>query len=141
MGPSGMDSGSLILLPFWTTGPYKGGVCFGVGVEIDGVGAGCLVASGLIRSLSGRSWVSGRSVSAGGFRGVELRWGYPLRDFVARALSSPVAGVGAIEEFWPDNGSAMVDAEPCGTVRSTTRLCGAGVTRGESGLDTADLCR
>ena len=136
MGPSGIDSGSLMLLPFWTTGPYKGGVCFKVGVEIDG--AGCLVASGL-RSLGGRSWFSGMSVS-GAFRGVELMWGYPLRDFVARALSSPVAGVGAMEEFWPDNGSAMVDAEPCGAVRSTTRLWGAGVTRGESGLEMADLC-
>ena len=79
---------------------------------------------------------------SGALMGVELIWGYPLRDLVAPALdSSPVAGVGATEEFWPDSGSAMVDAEPCGTVRSMTRFCGAGVTRGESGLDTADLCR
>ena len=135
-GPSGIDRGSLILLPFWT-GPYKGGVCLGVGVEIDD--AGCLMVSGL-RSLSGKSWFSGMIVS-GAFMGVELMWRYPLRDLVGRACSSPVAGVGAIEEFWPDSGSAIVDAEPCGAVRSTTRFCGAGVTRGESGLDTADLCR
>ena len=82
-------------------------------------------------------------VVLGAFMGVELMWGYPLRDLVlAPAFSSPpVAGVRTMEEFGPDSGSAMVDAEPCGAVRSTTRFCGAGVTRGESGLDTADLCR
>ena len=82
-------------------------------------------------------------IVSGAFMGVELMWwGYPLRDLAVPVFfSSPVAGLGAMEEFWPDGGSPVVDAEPCGAVRSTTRFCGAGVTRGESGLDTADLCR
>lgn len=46
-----------------------------------------------------------------------------------------------MEEFWPDSGSAMVDDEPCRSIKSTMRLCGAGVTRGDSGLDKADFCR
>ena len=93
-GPSGIGKGSLILLPFWT-GPYKGGVCLGVGVEIDD--AGCLILSDL-RSLSGKPWFSCIIISEA-FMGVEVMWGYPLRDLVAPAFSSPVAGVGAIEEF------------------------------------------
>ena len=64
-----------------------------------------------------------------------------LCHLAAPGRSSPVAGVGAMDEFWPDSGSAMVDADPCSPVKSTTRLCGAGVTRGDSGLDRPDLCR
>ena len=51
--------------------------------------------------------------------------------------ASPVAGVGAIEEFGPDCGSTMVDADPCGSVRSTSRLCPAGVDDGVR----PDACR
>lgn len=50
--------------------------------------------------------------------------------------ASPVAGVGAMEELGPDCGSAMVDADPRGSVRSTSRLCPAGVNAG-----VADICR
>ena len=51
--------------------------------------------------------------------------------------ASPVAGVGAIEEFGPDCGSTMVDADPCGSVRSTSRLCPTGVDDGVR----PDACR
>ena len=53
------------------------------------------------------------------------------RDLGTASLSSPVAGVGAVEEFCLERGSAIVEAEPCPPVKSTTLFCCAGVTSGD----------
>ena len=139
-GPSGIESGFARLLP-WTGG-------LGVGLRWRDDERGCfrveadfmvsLMASlGMGMGVSRLSW--GRS---GALTGVALLLAFKLwRDLGTGSLSSPVAGVGAIDEFWPESGSAMVDAEPCRPVKSTTLLCCAGVTSGDCGLDKPDLCR
>lgn len=52
--------------------------------------------------------------------------------------ASPAAGVGGIEEFGPDCASAMVDG---GSVRSTSRLCPAGVDDWVAARERPDTCR
>ena len=47
---------------------------------------------------------------------------------------SPLAGVGATEEFCADGKAAIVEAEPLITLVSITRLGGAGVVKGLRGL-------
>ena len=112
--------------------------CFNVDVD-DDLGLSLLISLGTEIGVSRLS-----SMGSGALVGVEYVFVFAFRllwDLAAAGLSSVVAGVGAREEFCLDSGSAMVDAEPCRPVKSTTRFCGAGVTTGDSGLDWPDFCR
>ena len=142
MGPSGMESGFARLLP-WTGGLGDGLRCRDdergcFRVEADFMVS--LIASlGIGMGVSRFSWVG-----SGALIGVEciLLLAFKLwRDLGTTSLSSPVAGVGAIEEFCRESGSVMVEAEPCTPVKSMTLFCCAGVTSGDCGLDKPDLCR
>ncbi len=50
-------------------------------------------------------------------------------------------GVGAAEEVGAELSSAMVDADPFGALRSTIRLCAAGVVKELPICDCCEACR
>lgn len=69
----------------------------------------------LVRGLScnaGFAGVESRRLPLTTLLGVDSITLSDCRPECARLDASPVAGVGAIEEFGPDSGSAMVDADP-----------------------------
>ena len=49
-------------------------------------------------------------------------------------------GMGAIDELGPDCGSAIVEADPCATLRSTIRLWPPGVANGLVGRERLETC-